>query len=139
MNGRAFLATANLLLNVPCEENWRTVVGRAYYALLHEGQVALERWGFPLPPAEGLHNFVRCRFAFPVNPDMRKVSEALNKLSPVRNEADYRLRNSSRFGTDAEAVRAIDRAEEAIDLLDEMGADPARRAAAIAAIRAAFP
>ncbi len=41
--------------------------------------------------------------------------------------------------TDARALMAIQRAITAINLLDAIDADPVRKSAAIAAIRAAFP
>src|SRR5437870_1788481 len=91
MDGRAFLASAIRLLGAPSEENWRSATGRAYYGLLHEGQVALDRWGFPLPPHESIHTFVRLRFAYAANPDLRPSANALDKLVKLRNHADYRL------------------------------------------------
>jgi hypothetical protein len=69
MNGRDFLRSARDLLANPSEANWRSAAGRAYYALLHEGRVALERWGFPLPPRTDLHAFVRLRFSYANHPD----------------------------------------------------------------------
>jgi hypothetical protein len=127
------------LLAAPSEANWRSAAGRAYYALLHEGRAALERWGFPLLLRESIHNFVRARFDYPANLDVRQVGDALGRLSQLRNAADYRLASPGKFATAAEADVAVQRAEKAIDLLDQIDADPARRAAAVAAVRQAFP
>jgi hypothetical protein len=139
MNGRSFLQSARDLIARPSEANWRSAAGRAYYALLHEGRVALDRWGFPLPPRENIHSFVRLRFTFPAHPDLGQVGLGLDDLSQLRNQADYHLASPGRFASGARAAQAIVRAQAAIDLLDQIDADPARRAAAIAAIRAAWP
>jgi hypothetical protein len=139
MDGRAFLQSARDLLTRPSEANWRTAAGRAYYALLHEGRVALDRWGFPLPPRDNIHSFVRLRFTFPAHQDLRHVGDALDELTRLRNQADYHLAGPGRFASGVRATQAVVRAQAAIDLLDQIDADPARRAAAIAAIRAAWP
>jgi hypothetical protein len=139
MNGREFLQSARDLLARPSEANWRSATGRAYYALLHEGRVALDRWGFPLPPRQDIHPFVRLRFSYANQPDMRRVGDTLDKLARWRNEADYRLATAGRFANDTDATEAARLAQDAINILDQVEADPARRAAAVAAIRAAWP
>ena len=57
----------------------------------------------------------------------------------MRNRADYNLSFLKEFASDARALKAIRGATAAIDLLDSIDLDPVRKAAAIAAIRAAFP
>jgi uncharacterized protein (UPF0332 family) len=139
MFGRAFLDSARDLLARPSEANWRSAAGRAYYALIHEGRAALDRWGFPLPPHESIHRFVHLHISFANNPDLRRVSHALGQLSRLRNEADYRLASAGSFASGTRATQAVDEAQDAIDLLDQVEADPARRAAAVAAIQASLP
>jgi hypothetical protein len=139
VDGRAFLHSARHLLAAPSEANWRSAVGRAYYGLLHEGQAALQRWGFPRPAGESLHVFVRRRLNGSGHPDLRTVGQALDDLSPLRNQADYRLNVLSNFASAVPATQAVARAQRMVDLLDHLDADPARRAAAVAALRAAFP
>src|SRR4051794_12933493 len=139
MDGRAFLQSARDLLAVPSEANRRAAAGRAYYALLHEGRGALDRWGFVIPPRESLHRFVRLRFVLAAHPDLIQVGRALEDLGQLRNQADYQLATPGPFATAARAVQAVALAQTAINLLDQVEADPARRAAAIAAIRAAWP
>lgn len=139
MDGRAFLESARHLLATPSEANRRSAVGRAYYALLHEGRVVLERWGFPLPPRDSIHTFVRLRFAYPTHTDLKQVGDALDDLSRLRNQADYHLGIVGAFASDVRARQAVASAQTAIDLLDHIDADPARRVAAVAAIRKAFP
>jgi hypothetical protein len=133
------LGAARHLLSAPSEANRRAAAGRVYYALLHEGRAALERWGFPMPPGEHVHRFVRLRFTQPAHPDLRQVGDALDELARLRNRADYQLAAPGPFSTDRPALNALTLAETAIDLLDQIEADPARRAAAIAAVRKAFP
>src|SRR4051794_1494417 len=128
MNGRAFLQSAQDLLTRPSEANRRSAAGRAYYALLHEGRVALDRWGFPIPPGESLHSFVRLRFVFPASADLKRIGDALDELSRLRNQADYRLAAPGRFATDTGAVQAVSLAQSRIALIDAIDADPARRA-----------
>jgi hypothetical protein len=139
MDGRAFLQSARHLLTAPTEANRRAAAGRAYYALLHEGRAALERWGFPLPPNESLHRFVRLRFVYAADADLRQVGDALDRLGQLRNQADYQLANPGPFASDARAAQAVALAQAQVDRLDQIEADPVRRAAAIAAIRTAWP
>src|SRR5919206_5183336 len=100
MFGRAFLTSARDLLASPSEANRRAAAGRAYYALLHEGRAALDRWGFPLPPGESLHRFVRLRFGFAAHADLIPVRDALDALGQLRNQADYQLVTPGPFATD---------------------------------------
>jgi hypothetical protein len=59
-------------------------------------------------------------------------------LGQLRNRADYDLLTVD-FLSDARAVWAVQRAADALALLDALLADPARVAAAIADIRARWP
>jgi hypothetical protein len=139
MDGRAFLDAASALAGGGAEAFWRSCVGRAYYALLHEGRSALERWGFSVPPKADLHAFVRMRFSNPSDADLKQVGKVVEDLSRRRNHADYRLSSPGPFTSPTIAHAAVANATKAIDLLDQLDADPARRAAAVAAIQAAFP
>jgi hypothetical protein len=139
MDGRAFLNPARSMVAIAAEEYWRTAAGRAYYALLHEGLSALTRWGISRPPRSSIHDFVRQRFGFPNHADLQFVGNVLERLGRLRNEADYQLAHLGSFQKGATALSAVQRARDAIALLDQLDADPARRAAAIAAVFAAFP
>ena|SRR5581483_3501389 len=138
MDGRAFLNSARHLLTIPSEENWRSASGRAYYALLHEGRIFLDRWGFPIPPRETLHSFVRLRFTFPAHADLKRIGQTVEQLNRLRNQGDYHLAAPGRFASDRDARWAITIAQGSIDLLDTIDVDPTRRTAAIAAIHAAW-
>jgi hypothetical protein len=62
----------------------------------------------------------------------KSVGIALDELVKLRNEADYQL-NKRRFFADAKyALSAIHKAAAHIALLDQIEADPKRRAVAIA-------
>ncbi len=138
MQGRDYVAYARGLLGGGTEVSWRTAAGRAYYGLMLECREALSRWGFPLPPHENVHSFVRLRFVYPADADLKKIGAILETLNRLRNEADYRL-SSTWFATDARARLAVVDATTALALLDAIVSDPVRAAAAVAAIRAAFP
>src|SRR6267378_2209099 len=91
MQGKDFLALAREIFAGATERHWRGAAGRAYYALLLEGREALFRWGFALPPRDNVHSFVRLRFSFAADADMKAIGKALDKLSRLRNQADYDL------------------------------------------------
>jgi hypothetical protein len=100
---------------------------------------ALFRWGFALPPRENVHNFARMRFDFPSHGDLRQIGDALDRWCRLRNKADYDLSSLTEFTSDVRAQQAILEATTCLALLDAIDSDAARLAAAVAAIRAAFP
>ena len=135
MEGRDFLAVAKRSVCGPTEADWRDAGGRAYYALFLETRDALQRWGFALVRHGQIHAFVRLKFLFSSETDLKTIGRRLEKLGEMRNHADYRLDNPGRFFVNAKpAEQAILNAEDAIALLDQIEADPTRRAAAIASI-----
>src|SRR5438874_8968742 len=99
MEGRKFLDIAQELVQGPTEAHWPAAAGRAYYGLMLEGRDALERWGFTLPPRDQVHTFVRLRFIYSNDPDLKQVGYALEQLSKLRNKADYALAVSGPFAT----------------------------------------
>ena len=135
MDGRAFLEVARELASGATEAHWRTAAGRAYYALMLEGRAFLQRWGFAAGPRENVHAFVRLKFMYASDPDLKQVGWALDLLSQLRNEADYQPASPGSFTTADRVNLAISDAARAIDLLDQIDGDAARRAAAIASIR----
>ena len=136
MRGRAFLDSARRLNQGRVEADWRTAAGRAYYAVLQEAKSALQRWGFSVPGRNQLHSWVRLRFVYAADADLKRIGDTLERLSLLRNEADYQLDHPGRFTKNTDVQAAIKRSDDAIVLLDRIDADPARRAAAIAAIQA---
>jgi uncharacterized protein (UPF0332 family) len=138
MDGRAFLAVARELAAGSTAAHWRSSVGRSYYALFLEGRDLLQRWGFTPQRRDPVHSFVRLRFDFAGDPDLVLVGRRLDDLSKLRNTADYNLKSSG-FVDDAEAQTSLSVATDALARLDAVDADPARRAAAIAGMRARWP
>jgi hypothetical protein len=134
MRGRDFLDLARGLAAGPTEPYWRTAAVQAYYALFLECRDALSRWGFPPPPRQNVHAYVRLRFTYASFPDLKILGRSLDHLVNLRNPASYDLRPLSRFQSPQAAQQAVQDAEAQIALLDAIEADPARLAAAIASL-----
>src|SRR5262249_50350360 len=130
MDGRAFLGVARELALGRTEAHWRAAVGRGYYALILEGGDLLPHWGFTPPPRQNVHTFVRLQFLYASSRDLKLVGDTLDRLARWRNQADYVLASGGPFGTDRWATQAVAFSSDAITLLDQIDADPARRAAA---------
>jgi hypothetical protein len=138
MRGRAFLDVARELASRNTEAHWRAAAGRVYYALMLEARDALIRWGIRVPPRVGFHFFVQSRFNVGSDPDVLQIGAALGRTAGLRGLADYDLMPLAEFRSDAEVQDAIAQAGHAISLLDTLDTDPAKRVAAVAAIRAVF-
>lgn len=134
MQGRAFVEVAREVAAGRTEAHWRAAVIHAYYALFLECREALRRWGIVIPPRQDVHSFVRLRFLYAANADLKALGRALDRWCYFRNQANYDLSTLARFATDALALDAIRETTAALALLDALDADPMRRAAAIAAI-----
>src|SRR4029077_11794912 len=123
MDGREFLLVARELALGATEAHWRSAVGRADYALFLGGLAALERWGFARPPRHQVHAFVRLRFTYASDSDLRRAGKAIDDLVQRRNEADYQIAFYGSFADAAEANRVIREAESNLALLDQVEAD----------------
>ena len=134
MQGRAFLEVAREVVAGTTEAHWRATVIHAYYALFLECCDALISWGVSAPPRQMAHSAVRLRFVYASDPDLKRLGDALDKWCPHRNHASYDLRALAKFATDRLAKDAIAEVTAALTLLDAIESDPARRAAAIAAL-----
>ena len=135
MRGRAFLETAPTLAARDGEADWRSAASRAYYALFHEARAALIRWSFAVVQDGSAHSFVRLRFVFAADEDLKVVGRTLENLSRLRNRADYEIGSRDHFETAEPTIRAINSVSLSFLRLDAIEADPARRLAAIASIR----
>jgi hypothetical protein len=139
MKGRAFLTVAEELSRGTSEAHWRAAAGRAYYALLLEGNATLGDWAIVNTARQSIHAFVRLRFTYAADTDLKHVGYALDDLAQLRNEADYRLAAPGSFRNAVVATRAIREAKLNLARLDQVAGDPSRRAAAVADIRARWP
>lgn len=134
MDGRAFLGVATDLVAFGTEPHRRAAVVDAYYALFLECRDALIRWGVSVPPRQNVHAQVRLKFTYARDAVLNNIGRTLEDCGQLRNQASYNLTASLPFTSDALALRTIQNARDALALLDGIDGDPARRAAAIAAI-----
>ncbi len=134
MDGRSLLDIGRELPAGSTEAHWRSSVGRAYYALLHEVLGALGRWGFALPPRDKVHTYARLKFVYATDPQLKRIGLTLESLGRLRNAANYQVGSSGPFVSPTIAISALNDAGSAIALLDAMEADPARRAGAVRTI-----
>jgi len=139
MEGRRFLDVARAVVQGQTEAHWRTAAGRAYYALLLEARTALQRWGFPTPPRDRVHAFVRLQFTSAARRDVKEIGYALEDLGKLRNQADYQLGIVVGFASPQITRAAIARADAALAALDRIENDPQLRTTVIAHIRAGSP
>jgi len=135
MRGREFLELARELLVIGTSaRHWRAAVIHAYYALMLECQDAMTRWGLPPLSRQQVHAQVRLRLIYATDPDLKEIGRKLERLGIDRNSASYDLRAVGLFATPAGAQGAVQKATDALALLDAIDANSARRAAAAASI-----
>jgi uncharacterized protein (UPF0332 family) len=93
MNGPDFLPLAARLAAAPTEPEWRTAVGRAYYAVYHVARQLLEDLGFRVPRADRAHAYLWMRLN---NSGAAHVQRAASDMQTMRNHADYDLHHPLR-------------------------------------------
>jgi hypothetical protein len=134
MPGRGFLDLAKEIVAGATEYHWRGAAVHAYYALFLECRDSLERWGFAIPRGVNVHAHVRLRLTYAADADLKQLGRTLDRLVQLRNQASYDLSALWQFSDSAEAQQAIQNSADGLVLLDPIEADPARLAAAKAAI-----
>jgi hypothetical protein len=100
---------------------------------------AFTRWGLSVPPPPVVHDTVRRRLNTSKDADMRLIGRMLDELRHLRRRADYETTNVPQFGSNAEAIAAVRRAEDALSLFDAIDRDAPRRNTILAEIRAVLP
>jgi uncharacterized protein (UPF0332 family) len=123
MNERDFLILAAKLARGTTEADWRTAVGRAYYAGFHVARRLLEDLGFAVPRADRAHAYLAMRLQNCGDPSVGQAGGDLNSLRQVRNQADYDLH---RLFTASISDARVRMAEQIIRALDAARAGPTR-------------
>lgn len=91
MNGLDFLPLAARLAAEHTEPEWRTAVGRAYYAVFHVARQLLEDLGFRTPRADRAHAYLWMRQNNCGNARAERAAADLQTMRYHRNHADYDL------------------------------------------------
>jgi hypothetical protein len=135
MQGREFLDMAKELAAGSRPYHWRGATIHAYYALLLECRETMARWRLPAPSRHQVHAVIRLRLLYASHSDLKQIGTDLEKLAENRNRASYDLRDLPMFATAQVAQSGVQKAGDAIALLDAIDADPVRRAGAVTSIR----
>jgi hypothetical protein len=123
MNERDFLTLAAALAGGPTEAEWRTSVGRAYYAAFHVTRRLLEDLGFNVPRADRAHAYLGLRLQNCGDLPTQQAGADLDGLRRLRNRADYDLHHP----VDQMVARVqAQLAGEIIQALDSVGQEPTR-------------
>jgi uncharacterized protein (UPF0332 family) len=126
MNPRDFLILAQALAGQTTEAAWRSAISRAYYAAFHVARTLLASLRFVVPRADRAHAYLWLRLHNCGDPQVSQAGADLNALRGDRNEADYDLQSAI---APAFAQAQVQVAQQVVQTLDAVAADPARRAA----------
>jgi hypothetical protein len=84
---------------------------------------------------QNVHSYVRLKLTFATDMDLKQIGMVLELLGQLRNKASYNLGWIRAFASTGGALDAVRDATAALTLLDNIDAQPSRRATAIASIR----
>jgi uncharacterized protein (UPF0332 family) len=126
MKPRDFLDIADDLAAGIKEAGWRSAVSRAYYAVFHGARALLQDSGFTVPAADQAHSYLWKRLSNSGHPDAIQVGRDMIHLRNKRNWADYDLEIEMDQTT---AMSFVQMADTMIELLEEVGSEPAIRTA----------
>ena len=132
MDPRDFHSLAERLAAGSSAAEFRTSVGRAYYAVFNVGAEALREMGFPVGKGAAAHGEVRNCLHNSGDATVAAAASEIGLLHTLRNRADYQLdRKDSEKRSDA--IRVAETAGDLIRTIDTAFAGPTR-----AALRAAI-
>lgn len=132
---RQFLTIAREVAAGQTEFHWRAASIHAYYALFLECRNALVDWGLCTPRRGSVHAWVRLKYTYASDADLRRIGDTLDDLVRLRNHASYDLNGHADFASAARVLSAIHEVEDALALLDGIHDDPARRSSAVALLK----
>jgi flavin-binding protein dodecin len=133
MKARQFLSIARRLAERDSEEDWRSAVSRAYYAVFHECLDAIVRWGLR-PPKTDVHKFVSSVLCCAPCPALNGIGRLVAGLCNLRRVADYVL-DSEAFQRPQAARNAVRRAKQALAHLEGIESQEASVDTVRAAVR----
>jgi hypothetical protein len=122
MTGHDFLPLAKRLATGATEVEWRTSVGRSYYAAFHVARQFFQDLRFRVPYADQAHRYLWLRLSNCGDGSVELAGASLNDLRRHRNRADYEL---NRPFLQSLAQSQLIEAERIINTLD--GLIPAAR------------
>ena len=118
MNGRDFLRLARQLAAGRTEAEWRTAIGRAYYAAFHVARQLLEDLKFRVPHADRAHKYLALRLSNAGDPAIQLAGSDLDQLRSERNHADYDLRMPLARAVAATRIQLAEKIIRVLDALD---------------------
>jgi uncharacterized protein (UPF0332 family) len=118
MTGRDFLTFAKTLYALDDEAARRTSISRAYYALYHHVRECLVSLGIPITTEPKEHQRMVRYLKNSGIDDAKYVGEQMNDIREKRNNADYKLSDSSFNKNTCDLY--CSKAETLFDQLDSM-------------------
>jgi uncharacterized protein (UPF0332 family) len=132
MDETGFLELADELSTGSRAAEWRTAISRAYYAAFHKARALLWQSGFRVPKAAQAHAYLWLRLNNSGHPKVNKAGDSLNRLRDMRNWADYDFDNAL---DEATAIDRVGIALDIVQLLYQLGNEPAILARVIDSIK----
>lgn len=125
MDPRDFHTLALRLAAGTTPAEYRTAIGRSYYAAFNVAAELLRNLGFPLGKGAAAHGEVQKCLSSAGDPGVAAVAAGLGQLHSRRNRADYQL-DKLDVETSKNAVAAVAQAGAMIASLDKAFAGPQR-------------
>jgi uncharacterized protein (UPF0332 family) len=116
----------------------RTAISRAYHGAFHCASEALAVLGVPIGRGSSAHGRASRLLQASGDNALKAAGDFLQDLHRLRIVADYRMSAAPEVETVESARVAVEKARRIVDHLDDLLADPTRRAQATATIRANY-